>query len=586
MGSCGNRARTDFEQLRPCARSWRLGVKLAAVAMAGSCAVTEVAGAQPQASERRAAVAWHMLGSCAVPGAEIPAFDPHSAQLLVACAHGVEAFALDPAGALTPVAAIASDALTAGPGATVSHVAVDPLGRGFAAVTVIPAASASELGRVVFLGLDRREPPPTGEAAQLRLLSSIDAGFGPDHARFSSDGRWLVVANEGQPVRTRAGSLLDPPGSVTVVDLSTIRSAEDLAQHGSVVARHAVFGTALVGESMARGERIRLDPTAGIDPARDLEPESSAIVGACAIVVMQENSAAAFVDLPSASVVGLVALPLRPITIDASDRDGVRADHTVWGWPMPDHVVAWPRGDRWFIATADEGDDRGEIPLHSAPPGRDVWGRWRSGADSARLAELAHAGWLDTPLASTVLGDAHGIGRLKVSAIEPDASGGWGPIDRPIAQGTRSVSVWELTPSPSGLALTLALDSGTMLEREVAARMPDLYNTNGSGGAIDERSDDRGPEPEGLALLTVPATSSSPERLLLITTLERPGILATFDVSEPARIELVGLEPAARQGFQGPEGVIAIPAHQSPTGRPVLVVGFETSGHLAVFEIR
>ena len=67
--------------------------------------------------------------------------------------------------------------------------------------------------------------------------------------------------------------------------------------------------------------------------------------------------------------------------------------------------------------------------------------------------------------------------------------------------------------------------------------------------------------------------------------LERTSGIAVFDITEPMAPQLVDyyLDPLDR----GPEGVLFIPAEQSPmNGQALLVVGYEYSKTLTIYTIK
>jgi hypothetical protein len=49
--------------------------------------------------------------------------------------------------------------------------------------------------------------------------------------------------------------------------------------------------------------------------------------------------------------------------------------------------------------------------------------------------------------------------------------------------------------------------------------------------------------------------------------------------------DFTGDPAAGTAGDLGPEGLAFVPAHQSPTGRPMLAVGFEISGTTTLFDV-
>ena len=123
--------------------------------------------------------------------------------------------------------------------------------------------------------------------------------------------------------------------------------------------------------------------------------------------------------------------------------------------------------------------------------------------------------------------------------------------------GARSFSVW------NGLSGALLFDSGNDLEKR--AKTFGVYP--------DTRSDDKGVEPEGIALGEVN------KRQLAFVGMERANAVAIYDVTNP-------LSPVFLQILikgNGPEGILFINQKDSPTGRSILVSSSENDGVIKVF---
>lgn len=132
-------------------------------------------------------------------------------------------------------------------------------------------------------------------------------------------------------------------------------------------------------------------------------------------------------------------------------------------------------------------------------------------------------------------------------------------------------------------------DRGDQLEQLTAAALPEEFNsTNDENGSFDNRSDDKGPEPEGLALGEIDG------RTYLFLGLERISGIMVYDISDPHRPEFVqyinnrdftGAPEAGTAGDLAPEGLIFIPAAKSPTGENLLAVANEVSGTTTLYRI-
>ena len=220
--------------------------------------------------------------------------------------------------------------------------------RGPLLTVAVANAVRTDNGHAVFFWLRGAAPP--------LFLAAIEAGALPDMLTFSESGRYVVVANEGEPNQEYT---VDPPGTVTIIDL--------LWPFGRRGVRHVDFDRfnppAARAALEADGVRI-FGPNATV--AQDLEPEYVAVEGDTAYVTLQENNALAIIDIGRARVEKIVGLGGKNHAqpgnaLDPSDRDGGIniANWAVSGLYMPDAIHPFSdRRGRSYLITANEGDAR------------------------------------------------------------------------------------------------------------------------------------------------------------------------------------------------------------------------------------
>ena len=517
----------------------------------GPCTVTitEPMTVTATFASANAAIRLRQLGTFATGifdegAAEIAAYDPDTYRLFVVNGNDGAIDVIDAGDPEAPVRRFQIDITPYGDG--VNSVAFQ---NGILAAAV-EADPPQAPGSVVFFDADGTH------------LNTVTAGPLPDMVTFTPDGTRVLVANEGEPNDDYTN---DPEGSVTIVDIS----------NGVADATATTVGfTAYNSQADAlRADGVRIFGP-GATVAQDLEPEYIAVSedGRTAWVVLQENNAIAAIDLADASVTGLWPLGFKDHlapgnAMDASNRDdGIHfANWPVFGMYQPDGMAAFTVGGTQYLITANEGD------------GRDYDGF----SEEARIADLT----LDPtafPTAATLQEDAN-LGRLKTTTTLGDTDGD-GDFDALYAYGGRSFSLWR----PTADGIIQVYDSGDDLERIVAGTMPELFNASNDDHEADARSDDKGPEPEGVTVGTVDG------RTYAFIGLERVGGIMVYDVSEPAApvfIQYVNnrnpdADPtSAAAGDLGPEGLLFIPPESSPTGEPLLAVTSEVSGTTTLYAV-
>ena len=145
--------------------------------------------------------------------------------------------------------------------------------------------------------------------------------------------------------------------------------------------------------------------------------------------------------------------------------------------------------------------------------------------------------------------------------------------------GSRSISIWDSKGK-------LVWDSADVLEQEIARLYPTVFNAGHTDNTLDSRSDNKGPEPEGVAVGQVNGVTYA------FVGLERTNGVMLFDVTNPSAplfVQYVNtglVSGSSETGDVSPEGLVFVPASESPNGIPLLIVAFEVSGTVAVFEVR
>jgi hypothetical protein len=150
--------------------------------------------------------------------------------------------------------------------------------------------------------------------------------------------------------------------------------------------------------------------------------------------------------------------------------------------------------------------------------------------------------------------------------------------------GTRSFTIWNAVTG------NRTYDSGSAIETYVANNNPFTFNMNdGSLSKWDERSDDKGPEPEALTYGSVAG------RDYVFVGNERENGVMAFDITSSTDVKVVGYFNTVTNtsdsggSFLSPESITFVPADLNPTRKNLLVVGYEgtgTNGSLAVYEFR
>ena len=308
--------------------------------------------------------------------------------------------------------------------------------------------------------------------------------------------------------------------------------------------------------------------------AQDLEPEYIAVSddSTLAWVTLQENNAIGVLDLRQRAFTRLIGLGgknhlLPGMGLDPSDRDGPGNAGAIQinNWPVvgmyqPDSIAFVRVNGQGSLLTANEGDSR-EFPGFS---------------EEARVSTLT----LDPSLDQTLKTNAK-LGRLTVTktAGDPDRDGDY---DFLAAFGARSFSVWTTLGAQ-------VFDSGDQFEQITAAAFPTRFNadhTDNSAATFDTRSDNKGPEPEGLTVGSVNG------RLYAFIGLERMSGVMVYELSNPIRfVQYINhrnfSQPASATtgGDLGPEGLLFIRDVDSPTRQPLLVTTNEVSGTTTVYGI-
>ncbi len=544
---------------------------LSVAAPASSAAIVNnvIEHSAADASLKLTPVGTYESGVYAESAAEIVAFHPNSKRILTVNAHAGQIDVLDASAPATPTLI---GSISAGEGKEINSVAVRPDGL---AVAAVQQADKTEDGEALFFN---------AAAADLDTaeVGRVMVGALPDNVHLTADGGYALLANEGEPSNELNAEgtdyVTDPEGSVSVIKLPEAVEAPTQAD-----ARIAGF-TAFDDQPLPEGVRVFGPSGHDSKPSIDFEPEYITSQDGKAFVSLQEANAIGVIDIESATVENILPAHIADhsqVPLDPSNKDDAAELRTlpVKGLSMPDSIGAFTAGGQTYFATANEGDAR-EWGIKEKDGGSGVY------TDEVELKDLVEDGKVCEGALGDVnveeLADKKHAGNLKLS----NASG-WneekGCFDELYAYGSRSFSIYDSEGN-------VVFDSGAEFEKITAElNEPGIFHHNADNeeAEFDDRSDNKGPEPEALTIGTVG------ERTYAFIGAERVGGIFVYDVTDPATASFVtyvnnrdfSTDEFAAAGDLGPEGFAFVDKADSPNGEHLLIVGNEVSGTTTVYNV-
>lgn len=252
--------------------------------------------------------------------------------------------------------------------------------------------------------------------------------------------------------------------------------------------------------------------------------------------------------------------------MDASDKDdAINFDNQpVLGMRLPDAITSIVQDEKVYILTANEGDSRD----------------YDGFSEEVRVKDLT----LD-PMAypnAAELQEDGVLGRLKTTTTMGDYDGD-GDYDQIYAYGGRSFTIYDQYGN-------IVYDSGAEFEVVLADRYPDDFNsTNDENGSFDNRSDDKGGEPEAIT------TGVWRDSVYAFIGLERMGGVMVYNITDIDKVYFVdyfnnrdfSVEDVTTKevGDLGVECVIFLDSTMTQDKKNYLVTSNEVSGTVSVFEV-
>ncbi|UJF34637.1 choice-of-anchor I family protein [Paenibacillus hexagrammi] len=396
---------------------------------------------------------------------------------------------------------------------------------------VVQEQDANKNGKILLLDYDGKP------------VTSFEAGVQPDMVKFTSDGRYILTADEGEP-RT-AG--MDPQGSVTIVDTSDqtvthVKFDKPELIDDLVHIRGASDSSGNITGSGSKEEAVT-----------DLEPEYIALSGdeSIAYISLQENNAIAAIQIPTKTLLSVKGLGYKDFNKPGNSLDLVK-DSTIklenvpfFGMYMPDGIASYSVDGKNYVFTANEGDATD----------------WPGRMNGTSIGDIK-AGLNPASAAAAFLNG-------KTAYDKTEIAGDMG-TDNVYLYGGRSFSIWNAD------TMGQVYDSGNDFETITAERLPDNFNASNSKTAMDDRSAKKGPEPEYVCIGKVG------NRVFAFVGLERIGGVMTYDVTDvqhPIFVSYINTREFTPKNNlatdTGPEGLEFIPASDSPNGFPLLLVANE-----------
>jgi len=404
-------------------------------------------------------------------------------------------------------------------------------------------ADYTKNGRIVILDYDGN------------ILHTFEAGVQPDNVVISKDGNHILSANEAEP-RMGLENGADPEGSVTIVNYETKQAKTVLFDNTSVIDSDV---------------HIRNNGSLA-DAVHDLEPEYISLTedGKTAFVSLQENNAIAKINVETGKIISVKSLGFKDHSLPGNGLDAARNDKIeieslpILGVYMPDSIDVIEKDGMTYLLTANEGDATEWEEFVNVKDFKKI-------KDSIQLDPSLFKGFTqqEAEAAFERMKSSGDYDKLEVLTDRGN--------DAIYTLGGRSFSIWNAD------TMELVFDSGSEFEEITAERYPDYFNWSNDDDVFEKRSAKKGPEPEDVKVGMIG------NELYAFIGLERISGVMTYNITNPSNATFANYTNTRDfsqtiSGDVAPEGLAFIQAENSPTNKPLLLVGNEVSGTVAVNE--
>ncbi|XP_069134905.1 mesenchyme-specific cell surface glycoprotein-like [Argopecten irradians] len=424
----------------------------------------------------------------------------------------------------------------------------------------------------------------------LDLVHTITVGSLPDMILPTSDCQTIVVAVEAEAYNNGT-HFVDPEGAIGIINFQPLQGAESDFRYTRLdFKKYNTHWQDLV----SRGARFVYRENNN-SFSNDVEPEFITFSRdeKIAYVGLQENNAIAEVDIINEEILAIHPLGYKNWTqfkFDASDKDHAinMQSWPVMGMYLCDSIKRITVGEKSYLLTANEGD----LKDYSAIPGAGGFNE-ASRVSSLNIADSSDiAKWASLNGFSGTLQNKQNLGRLQVSNLEGKVGDEYETL---YAFGGRGMSIFDLTTHD------IVYDTGSDVEEQIAKQHPMMFNADGKknndvvSSTMDSRSDNKGPEVEGLEAAQIGDTT------VVFLGIERPGLIAVYTITDDVtNLKFESLWtgiPRTDATFSDlyntrsisavdPEDLRYISPVDSPNGKPLLLVTGTVSGTVSLLEIR
>ncbi len=426
-----------------------------------------------------------------------------------------------------------------------------------------PDRAASDNSSIIrILGIDPANGMPVAEYVYLLekpTFRSSNVDKMGDAVYDSETGKFYVIERDSgaDPANKKFIYEIDFKGATNILGMNI------MGMTGKTLEQHTPDELAALNIHPVYKHKVLNLPSLGYLPSD--KPEGLALLPDGSLAVLNDNDFGLEPGLEKTAL-GIIDFAGMPNALDASNDDGMI---NITNWPVlgmyqPDGVTSFEANGNTYYITANEGDAR-DYDFFSE--------EGEVGDDDYMLDPMAF------PNAEALKAD-EALGKLGITLENGDIDGD-GDYDRIFAYGARSFTIWDEFGN-------LVYDSGDEFEQITASLFPDFFNTTNDENEFDDRSDNKGPEPEGVAIGMIDG------RTFAFIGLERISGIMVYDVTNPADVKYVTYYnnrdftadvETPEAGDLGPEGLLFINAEESPVGMPLVVAANEISGSTSIYGV-